>query len=93
MRIKAKEQAQNSMYMIRPKCVSWWKLAGIVCNEGASLPWQERSQLHSFLLECHQAFSLEDREWGETSLVEMHIDTGDSSPRKQPVYHILFAVR
>ena len=52
------------------------KLAKIVCNEGADFPWQERSQLHSLLLERHQAFSLEDGEWGETSLVEMHIDTG-----------------
>ena len=40
------------------------KLAEIVCD-GANLPWQERSQLHSFLLECHQAFSLEDGERGE----------------------------
>ena len=69
------------------------KLAEIVCDEGANLPWQERCQLHSFLLECHQAFSLEDGERGETSLVEMHIDTGDSSPRKQPVRRIPFAVR
>ena len=68
------------------------KLAEIVCDEGANLPWQERSQLHSFLLECHQAFSLEDGERGETSLVEMRIDTGDSSPRKQPVRRIPFAV-
>ena len=68
------------------------KLAGIICGEGANLPWQERSWLHSFLLEHHQAFSLEDGERGETSLVEMHIDTGDSSPRKQPVRRTPFAV-
>ena len=69
------------------------KLAEIVRDEGANLPWQERSRLHSFLLERHQDFSLEDGERGETSLVEMHIDTGDSSPRKQPVRRIPFAVR
>ena len=69
------------------------KLAEIVRDEGANLPWQERSRLHSFLLERHQDFSLEDGERGETSLVEMHIDTGDSSPRKQPVHRIPFAVR
>ena len=57
------------------------------------LPWQERSQLHSFLLEHHQAFSLEDGERVETSLVQMQIDTGDSSPRRQPPHRIPFAVR
>ena len=68
------------------------KLAEIVRDEGANLPWQERSRLHSLLLERHQDFSLEDGEWGETSLVEMHIDTG-FFPRKQPVHRIPFAVR
>ena len=39
------------------------KLATLLREEGADLPWQERSQLDSFLLEHHQAFSLEDGEW------------------------------
>ena len=69
------------------------KLATLLREEGADLPWQERSQLHSFLLEHHQAFSLEDGERGETSLVQMQIDTGDSSPRRQPPRRIPFAVR
>jgi len=69
------------------------RLARLVQEEAADLPWQERSQLHSFLLEHHQAFALEEGERGETDLIQMHIDTGDSSPRRQPARRIPFAVR
>lgn len=68
-------------------------LARLLAEEGSNLPWQERSKLHSLLLDHHQAFALEDGERGETDLVEMTINTGDSPPKKQPVRRIPFAVR
>ena len=68
-------------------------LARLLEEEGSNLPWQERAKLHSLLLDHHQAFALEDGERGETDLVEMTIDTGDSPPKKQPVRRIPFAVR
>jgi len=69
------------------------RLARLVQEEGADLPWQEWSLLHSFLLEHHRAFALEEGERGETDLIQMHIDTGDSSPRRQPARLVPFAVR
>ena len=41
----------------------------------------------------HQAFSVEDGERGETDLVQMEIDTGDSAPVKQPVRRMPLSVR
>lgn len=37
--------------------------------------------------------SLEDGECGENNLVEMVIDTGDATPKKQPTRRMPFAVR
>ena len=68
------------------------KLAEAIEEEGADLPWQERSKLHSLLLKHHQAFCLEEGERGETDLVELKIDTGDAAPIKQQVHRISFAV-
>ena len=47
------------------------------------LSGEDRKTLYSFLLEHHQAFSLDPGERGETNLVQMEIDTGNSSPKKQ----------
>ena len=68
-------------------------LARLLANEGSNLPWQQRAKLHSLLLDHHPAFALDEGECGETYLVEMTIDTGDSPPKKQPVRRIPFAVR
>ena len=68
-------------------------LASLLAEEGSNLPWQERFKLHSLLLEYHQAFALEEDKRGNTDLVEMTIDTGDSPPKKQPFRRIPFAVR
>ena len=38
----------------------------------------EKDLLCSVLLEFHEVFSLEKGECGETDLVELHIDTGES---------------
>ena len=42
---------------------------------------------------CHQAFSLEEGERGETALVQLEIDTGDAAPRQQRPRRIPFALR
>ena len=41
----------------------------------------------------HDVFSLAEGERGETNLVEMEIDTGDSVPKKQAARQMPFAVR
>ena len=54
------------------------------------------SQVDAFLLlleEYHDIFCLEDRDRGETSVVEVHIDIGEALPKAQPVRRIPFAVR
>ena len=49
--------------------------------------------LKNFLAEYHQAFSIDPGERGETELVQVEVDTGTASPRRQPVRHMPFAVR
>ena len=53
---------------------------------------EEHLPLEELLIEYHDIFCLED-ERGETNLVEFEIDTGDESPRKQPVRRTPFAAR
>ena len=43
----------------------------------------QRQQLVGLLQEQHAAFSLEEKESGETDLIEMEISTGEAEPRKQ----------
>ena len=57
------------------------------------LPAPEKELLCEFLAENHLAFSLEKGERGETDLIQMEIDTGDATPRKQPVRRMPFAAR
>lgn len=54
-------------------------------------PVQE--QLFDFLIDHHQAFCLDGQERGETDLVQLHIDTGDTPPKRQLVRRMPFAVR
>ena len=58
-----------------------------------SLPEDQSEKLCSLLEEYNDVFCLEEGERGETDLVEMHIVTGDASPRRQPVRRVPFAVR
>ena len=81
----------DSPTVSRVKATRKKKLAEIIQGEGSSLPWQERSQLHTLLLKHHNSFQLEEGERGETDLVQMQIDTGDASPKSQPSRHIAFA--
>lgn len=53
----------------------------------------QQEQLYGFLTDHHQAFCLDELERGETDLIQLHIDTGDASARKQPVRRMPFAVR
>ena len=47
-----------------------------------SLPQDQSENLCSLFEEYNDVFCLEEGERGETDLVEMHMDTGDASPRR-----------
>ena len=57
------------------------------------MPQSDVVQLRGFLADNHKVFSLEEGERGETDIVTMSIDTGDSHPRKQAPRHMPFIVR
>ena len=57
------------------------------------LPESERVKLFELIQNHHEVFALEEGERGQTDLVEMEIDTGDSRPIKQPARRMPFAVR
>ena len=61
-------------------------------GESALLP-SEREKLKQMLKDYHNMFSLEANERGETNLVQFEINTGDSSPMKQPTRYIPHAAR
>ena len=48
--------------------------------------------LHKFLSQNHRAFALEPGERGETDMVSMEIDTGDTPPRWQPPRRMPFSM-
>ena len=64
-----------------------------VLKESPLLSEEQRSAFHSFLAGFHDVFSLGDGERGETSLTEMSIDTGDSTPKRIPARRMPLAVR
>ena len=53
----------------------------------------QKEQLFDFLTDHHEAFCLDEKERGETDLMQLHIDTGDAPPKKQAVRRMPFAVR
>ena len=57
------------------------------------LPQSQSTQLMNFLADHHDVFSLEEGECGETDLVQLEIDTGDSPPKRQPLRWMPFAAR
>ena len=62
----------------------WWrkeKLESV--QEEPDLSQQEKMKMLEFLTGHHLAFSLEEGEQGETSLVQMEISTGNAQPSKQ----------
>ena len=54
---------------------------------------EEGARLKDFLVEHHEAFSIDPGERGESDLVRMEVDTGDATPRRQPVRRLPFALR
>ena len=69
------------------------KREGLKLLEEADLPGPEKKVLCDFLVENHLAFSLEKGERGETDLIHMEIDTGDATPKKQPVRRMPYTAR
>ena len=57
------------------------------------LPPDELQPFKDFLIDHHNAFSLEEGERGETDIVQFDIDTADDPPQKQPPRRIHFVVR
>ena len=58
-----------------------------------NLSHHEKETLFKFLIEHHDVFSLDEGERGETDLIQMEIDTGTATPKKQPARRLPFAVR
>lgn len=69
------------------------KLVALLESELADAPQSERSELTALLQKHHSVFSLDKGERGETTMIEMHINTGDAIPKKQPMRRVPFAVR
>ncbi len=61
--------------------------------EGRDLTESEKGRLHTLLEDNHDTFSLEDGERGETTLIQMVINTGDADPKKQPTRLFPFGIR
>ena len=72
---------------------AWRKAKLLETMELPDLPPPDSELLQQFLVDHHDVFSLEDGERGETDLVRMEIDTGDTSPKKQAPRRMPFAVR
>ena len=69
------------------------ELISLLAQELSEIPEQERAQVVTLLRRYHSVFSIKDRERGETDMTEVHIETGDASPRRQPMRRIPHAVR
>lgn len=69
------------------------KFVKMLAELGPTLPWQEKEKLLQLLLHHHKAFVVEEGERGDTDLLQMTIDTGDSPPRRQPLRCTPFAAR
>ena len=59
----------------------------------SDLDEKQQAQLNKLLHDNHDIFALNDDELGHTSLVEHHIDTGDSRPIYRQPYRVSPAVR
>ena len=90
----ATDQSQHVVGRVRANAVERKrKLGTLLAEVGLTLCWQDRDHLRQLLLGHHEAFAVEEEDRGETDLIQMTIDTGDASPRRQPVRHTPFAVR
>ena len=57
------------------------------------LPSEENAQMGKVLSDHHDVFALEDKERGETDLVQLEIETGSSPPARQHPRRMPFAAR
>ena len=57
------------------------------------LPSDENTQMCQLLCDHHDVFALEDKEQGETDLVQLEIETGNSPPARQHPRRMPFASR
>ena len=69
------------------------KLFTLLPKEEISLSTSERQQLQQCLRDHHSVFAVEDNERGHTDLIQMEIQTGDASPKKQHLRRIPFGVQ
>jgi len=68
-------------------------LIALIAEIGKELPWQGRSKLQELFCKHHNVFAIEDGERGETGMIQMEIDTGDSGPKRQPAGRVSFTAR
>ena len=59
------------------------KLLQLLQQEEMDLPDNDKKKLYTLLAEQHEAFVLEEKERGETDLIQFHIDTDNAPPKKQ----------
>ena len=62
-------------------------------DELQDIPEHERMEQIAMLENYHDVFSVDEGERGETSLTELHIETGGAIPKNQPLRRVFFAVR
>ena len=53
----------------------------------------ERLKFCQFLMDHHEAFSLQENERGETELIQMEIDTGNAQPKRQHPRRLPFVAK
>ena len=58
------------------------QLSDVLAEVRPSLQWQEKDKLRCLLLNNHHVFAVDERDRGETDLVQMRVDTGDATPRR-----------
>ena len=68
------------------------QLIALLQDKLRDIPEHERIQLVTLLEKDSDAFSVTEGERGETNWTEMHINTADAVPKKQPVRRVPFAV-
>ena len=61
-----------------------------ILGDTIDLPEPEKSRLCQLLMDHHKAFSLEEDEREETDLVQLEINTGDATPKRQHPRRIFF---
>ena len=69
------------------------ELTSLLSPELRAVPEDDRAQLVTLLRRYHSVFSLKEGERGETDLTEVHIETGEATPRRQPMRRTPHTIR